>query len=785
MREGKRILKWNLMWSSFRFIFPGLAVFLLPAFSSGQSCKLSFTGYVLDESTGIVLPFTSIYNKTTGQGVVADSLGYFIMKDICPGIYQIQFNYIGCEMKEISLSIINDTTLHIFLDHRVELLNEVIIRGKKEGSTAQVSNTITADRLTGEGGKNLADIIESIQGVSTLKTGSGISKPVIHGLFGNRVTILNNGIAQSGQQWGNDHSPEIDPFVADHISVVRGSSALSYSGNSLGGIILVEPGNIPDDTTLSGNINYIYQTNGTGHTLNAHMGRYDRWAAWRITGTMKILGDTESPDYYLTNSGIREEDFAVQLEKKISGKWRTGLYYSMFNTNMGILKGSHIGNVTDLEAALTKTEPFFTGESGSYAISPPRQEVRHHLLKLESHFLISDSQSIQVIYGGQLDNRKEFDVRRGGRSGIPALSLLQNDQFIEGIYYHSFPDGYTMRTGVQLDYTDNANNPETGILPLIPDYRSFKASSFIILKKEQKRLFYEFGARYDLKKLKSWKISNILPRVIERRNQLFQNYSISAGAACRLGGHLKTNLDMGLVLRAPEVNELYSFGLHQGVSGIEIGNPELDSEKSLKLVLSTDWNAGRRLFVQALAYIQNIRDYIYLQPQGEFELTIRGAFPVFIYKQTDARIIGSDLLFSYKPTDRLSIVTKFAALRGTNTREKIPLIYMPASNWSGTILYYLKNLGRVKNNTMSINSQYVFEQRNYVEGQDFLPPPEGYFLLGLNASTNIYLKNKKNFKLSLQTENLLNRRYRDYMNRQRYFANDLGINVILRLSYIL
>ena len=51
-----------------------------------------------------------------------------------------------------------------------------------------------------------------------LRNGSGISKPVIHGLFGNRVTILNNGITQSGQQWGNDHAPEIDPFVADHLS---------------------------------------------------------------------------------------------------------------------------------------------------------------------------------------------------------------------------------------------------------------------------------------------------------------------------------------------------------------------------------------------------------------------------------------------------------------------------------------------------------------------------------------------------------------------------------------
>lgn len=760
-----------------------IAAFLIPVFSFGQTCNLYFKGRILDESTGIVLPYASVYNINTKEGVVADSMGYFAMKNLCPATYHFQFRHIACEMKELTVKLKKDTTLLIFLNHNSELMNEIVIHGNKNGSTTQVSNTITADEVVAEGNKSLSEIIGKIQGVSILRTGSGISKPVIQGLYGNRITILNNGIAQGGQQWGNDHSPEIDPFVANHISVVKGASALSYSGSSLGGIVLVEPGNIPDNPTLNGDINYIFQGNGMGHTLNTHLGRKDQWAAWRITGTIKLLGDMKSADYFLTNTGRREGDLAVQLEKKISDKWRTNLYYSLYNTNIGILRGAHISNTTDLEEALTRQEPFYTKDAASYTITSPRQEVQHHLLKLEAHYLISESQSIDLKYGGQIDNRKEFDVRRGGRSDIPALSLWQNSQFAEGVYNHSFINGYSMKTGLQFNYTDNVNNPETGILPLIPDYRSYRGSSFVILKKQHNRFFYEWGARYDLKKINVWAISRTLPRVIERESHLFHDYSLSAGTTYRLSGFLKANLDLGYVLRTPEINELYSFGLHQGVSGIEIGNPGLASEKSIKLVLSTDWNIGQNLFVQVLGYMQNIRDFIYLQPQDEAELTIRGAFPVFEYEQTDAQIVGSDLLCSYEPANNMKIISKFAILKGTNVKENIPLIYMPPNNWSGTFTYYFKNHAGLQNNSFSLKGEYVFKQKNYVEGQDYLPPPEGYFLLGLNAATSVYMKDKKKMKISLQVENMLNQKYRDYMNRQRYFADDPGINVILRLSY--
>ena len=783
MQVVRRIFKLNLMLSFSKYGFV-LASLLLPVLLSAQHCDLSIKGHISDRSTGIALSYSGVYNINTEDGVIADSLGNFLLENLCSGVHRLRITHIGCETREVTVSLQNDTTINIYLDHHAELLNEVVVHGKSENNTAQVSNTIKMDEIHLEGNKNLADIIEKIQGVSILKTGSGISKPVIHGMYGNRVTILNNGIAQSGQQWGNDHSPEIDPFVANHISVVKGASSLLYSSNSLGGVILVEPSPVPIDPVLSGFVNYIFQTNGRGQTLNASLARHGNWAAWRVMGTLKFSGDAKSPDYYLTNTGKQEANLAIQLEKELFKNCNSTLYYSMYNTNIGILRGSHIGNTSDLEEALSREEPFFTGDKFSFSIASPHQEVHHHLLKFESRYIFSENQSVTFKYGGQIDVRKEYDVRRGGRSDIPALSLWQNNQFIQTTYEHLFAHNFTLKTALQFDYTDNANDPETGILPLIPDYRSYSGSYLVILKKKLNKLLYEIGARYDLKKIHVWSITHELPRTIDIRDNLYHNYSLSTGAVYEFAELVKANLDLGYVLRSPEVNELYSFGLHQGVSGIEIGNPDLNPEKSLKLVFSADWNLGKSVFLQTLGYFQNIEDYIYLQPQSEFELTIRGAFPVFEYEQTNAQIIGSDLLCSFEPIQQMKIILKYSVLKGTNTKEDIPLVYMPPNNGSGTFTYNIKDQGKWRNNSVSVEGEYFAKQKNYLEGQDYLPPPDGYFLLNMRFFTSVLLKNKNTLKLSIEAENLLNKKYRSYMNRQRYFADDLGRNIMFKVSYI-
>ena len=113
----------------------------------------------------------------------------------------------------------------------------------------------------------------------------------------------------------------------------------------------------------------------------------------------------------------------------------------------------------------------------------------------------------------------------------------------------------------------------------------------------------------------------------------------------------------------------------------------------------------------------------------------------------------------------------------------IPLINIPANNIAGGIGYeFAKPLSigkrRLENLEIELNNKYVFSQYHLLPEQDFVLPPQGYNLLGLKIATDIQLS-KTRLRFTVKADNLLNVVYRDYLNRQRYFADDLGINISL------
>jgi iron complex outermembrane receptor protein len=759
---------WSLLW------------LLIPFLTFSQNCNLTLSGYLLDEDTGLPLANANIILEETQNGSVSNDKGYFEIKSICANSYHVRVSHVGCEPYKQFVSIDKNLFLNLNLHHHTELMDEVVVHGKKNNNTTQTNTTISKEEISLKGNKNLSDILEDVTGVRSIKNGSGISKPVIQGLYGNRITILNNGISQSGQQWGNDHAPEIDPFVAQHISVIKGTNALAYSGSSLGGIILVEPSEITEEPHVHGQSNYLFQTNGLGHTLNVQLEQKNKYLAWRTVGTVKKIGDTKAPDYYLTNTGKNEINGAIQLERNFSNRWKTDLYYSIFNSTIGILRGSQVGSSDDLEKAIYNTKPYFTSDSFSYSINAPKQEVAHHLLKIQNKFSFSENTFWTFNYGGQLNNRKEFDVRRNGRSEIAALSLQQKSHFLESVYLHTNTNGLHIKSGIQFTFIDNTNIPGTGILPLIPDYLSYQTGAFGLIQKQKNNWLYELGGRLDHKYFSVAKISN--ERTIENYLNQFHNYSISGGIKYQITSNVKISLNSGYVLRSPEINELYSNGLHQGVSGIEVGNANLKSEKSFKTTLTTDWRFADKLFIQLANYYQNISDYIYLQPQLEFRNTIRGTFPVFAYEQTNARIFGFDCMASYELSEKLKWMTKYSFIKGDDFKNKIPLVGMPANNLTNSLKFNFNDFKNWKNTSTTLSGQYVFKQTHLLVSQDFIPAPSSYFLLGLQAASSYQMK-KTSLKLSLRAENLLNTSYRDYLNRLRYFANEMGINITGGINY--
>jgi len=80
-----------------------------------------------------------------------------------------------------------------------------------------------------------------VPGVSQLRSGTGMAKPIVRGHAGRRLPILVDGVRHRAQEWGIDHAPEIDPAIADRITVIRGASGVRYGSDAIGGVILVDP----------------------------------------------------------------------------------------------------------------------------------------------------------------------------------------------------------------------------------------------------------------------------------------------------------------------------------------------------------------------------------------------------------------------------------------------------------------------------------------------------------------------------------------------------------------
>ncbi len=742
----------------------------------GQECNIELSGTIFDKHENNALEYATIYLEEAFQGGVTDEVGNFNFSKVCPGNYHIIITHLGCETQRLYLSIKKDTSISIFMEHHDNVLDEVIISTSALESV-KINAQINKEQLRESSGKNLAEITSQISGVSLIKSG-GIAKPIIDGMYGNRISILNNGIVQSGQQWGLDHAPEIDPFVAQNIQVIKGASSIRYGGNNLGGVIMMNPGLPPQDPHIHGSISYVFDSNGYGNTVSSTLEQSNKFLNWRVIGTYKKRGDLKTPDYNLTNTGNREQNIAFQINKTINSALSFDAFYSLFNNQNALLRGAHIGNITDLENAFIREIPFFTEEQFTYNIAVPYQNVQHHLAKIKLKYIVSDNQYLNFTYSFQLNNREEYDVRRGGRSEKPALDLSIFQHYAE-IYYKFFNNNYSFEAGIQLSASDNTNIPGTGVLPLIPNYISHNPGAFVIYNREFDKVKLDLGFRYDFK---YFNVLRAVQTTIEKNIHKFQNISMDAGIEYKINPSLVLNYNTAFVFRSPEINELYSMGLHQGVSSIEVGNKDLDQEIGFKNILGLQIQAADRFSIDVSTYLQNIKNYIYLAPDKDYRLTIRGAFPVFQYKQTDAQIAGIDFMGKYQILENFEISTKYSIIRGKNKENNLWLVRMPSDNIYNRITFEGKAPGKFKDYKLSFGHQYIWKQNRFNLEEELIAPPKAYHLFETAIYSSFIWKEKElNFGLSI--ENLFNSTYRDYLDRLRFFSDAPGRNMRINLKY--
>lgn len=661
---------------------------------------------------------------------------------------------------------------------------EVIgLRGELSHSTHRLS----VQEMQENRGKTLAESLTDISGVSTIGMGNSIVKPVINGLHSNRILILNNGIRQEGQQWGIEHAPEIDPFTADQLEVVKGAQGVRYGADALGGVVLTSANAIDLDRAWKGNIDLIGQSNGRGGTINALLeGAVQAMPGlgWRLQMSGKKLGNYKSADYLLGNTGVEELNYSGTLQYK-RGKNQLELYVSHFGTELGIFRGAHIGTVEDIRARIDHGRPYETYDF-RYQIEAPRQEVTHDMVKASWEHQLNADRKLEVQYGVQRNHRREYDLRRVESDDIPMADMVLTTQSFDVLLKQG-----NSSVGIQSLIQVNNNTPGTGTTPIIPNFDSYTAGVFAIHQFHLNRWHAEIGGRYDFKYLDiagyryrrdAVHEDGTVEQYLLQDTRQFHNASGTAGLLYHFLPELSWKSNIGLAWRAPSVNELYSDGVHHGSATYELGDSDLRSEKGLKWMNTFIWNSDR-LQATVDIYGQLLYDYIYAQPDPDaFRQTIRGTFPLFAYQQHDAFFYGADLRLCYTLFQYLDYDVSASWVRARNRELDSYLPYIPAGRFQHGISW--RYAGEAQPSSyIKFAHRFVARQTQYEEGMDYVAPPPAYHLFDVVASKQIYTHADTSWNVMLSAENLLNHAYKDYMDRFRYFSHQMGRNVHLKVSY--
>lgn len=766
-----------------RIFLPAFVLCIVqPVFSqTGSSCTLILSGKIIDLDDGKELDGTFVILKENNQTQITNAHGNFKFAGLCAGTHDLVIQHVGCRDTVIRVEMKKDQKLTIRLPHSAVELDEIDVMDKQpEMIKSQTVNDIKDKDLDRTRGQSLGEALKLVSGVTTLNTGSTISKPMIHGMQGYRILILNNGIRQEGQQWGNEHAPEIDPFIAQKLSVIKGANAVRYGSDAMAGVILVEPNDLPDTAAVTGEVNLVGMSNGqAGVASGILQGYFDKLKglSWRVQGTYKKGGNIRTPDYYLKNTGVEEMNYSYTLgyHRKNIG---VEAYYSQFNTKVGIFTGAHIGNLTDLKAAFNASKPQDSLAPFSYDIGRPYQDVSHELAKAKVHIHLAPRWLMNLQYAYQYNIRKEFDKTPPRSTAYvdpnrPDLDYRIASQTAELILEHLNIKSFRGQFGGSYM---NQKNVYLGRF-FIPNFLNNTFGLFATERYVRQHIELEAGLRYDQKNLKSY---YYVGNALQSPDLNFRNISWNVGAIIKPKENFNVFINAGSAWRAPAPNELYSNGLHQGLGSIERGNPNLKTEQVYNIT-ATGLYQTRGYTLEITAYHNQFSNFIYLNPGTQPELTIKGAYPVFNYMQADARISGIDGKASAEFFRHLQLTSKAMILRAWNYSIHDYLVYMPSDRYSLDAKVFTDLSKSVKEAYVQIGYQYITKQWRVPDSTDFAPPPKAYGLLSAEIGAGFKF-GKQRLYISFAATNLLNAKYRDYLDRFRYFADSQGRNFTLRIK---
>ncbi len=774
---------------------------------SQNDCSLSVNGKVLDNETKEPLSSVLIRVDQSQEFAISDEEGKFILDNLCSYNFKSIITRVGYYD---SIFQINEKNVTIYLSQETVELNSILIIDEKEEnvgirSISQRSINIKDKNINPT--QSLANLISSIDGVTFSSVGSNVEIPVIHGLYGNRILVLNNYVKHGFQNWGKDHAPEINISSSEVVTVIKGSSGVRFGPEGIGGAIIIQPNLIKLNNPFYLDLGTGFQSNGNGYNFNFKTGKGYKKFGYFLSADYIKIGDRHAPSYSLTNSGKEEKALNLGIHNHLNN-FDIKMYYSYLDQNLALLRSSFFQSGEAISRAISSDVPLFI-RPFSYKIDEPYQDVAHHFAKAKVDWWYKEDEKISLTFGGQLNKRKEFDVRRNAEKPIIDLDLNTFDYLLE--WDHSFGEGSEGLVGIHYFNQDNDNNPGTGTTPYIPNYNIDRLSLFILESKKFGKNLIEAGVRFDNE------TSSVRGR--ETNQNIFRdkfsksNVTFSIGYQNEVSESFLFRSNFGSAWRTPNMAELYTFGAHGFKSTfglfryyiqdsnfntdrvIKMEENLVSSEKAFKFINEFEINKYKTNLKFTL-FSNYILNYVFERPIGIYG-TIRGPMPYFIYDQADVIFLGSDFSFKREISKKITSDFVFNYLWSKNLFKNEKLIDQPPIRISNNFIWNINSFWKINSSEISLLPSYTFKQfqapiaispKDLIDGSisinqdseifDFKDAPDGYLLLDLSWKVNV-----NDLSFSFMVKNLLNKKYRSYLNHMRYFADEVGRNFIFNLSY--
>ncbi|CAD7810629.1 putative TonB-dependent receptor [Chryseobacterium aquaeductus] len=740
-----------------------------------------------------------------------DKSGKFSFNKIPYGNYTLIAKHPDCNDYTENVGVTQDVHLAITLEHHIGEIETVTVHGSHKTKGSVIMQTLNRADIERNSTENLGNLLTQISGVTALKTGNNISKPVIHGLYGSRISILNNGVKMAEQEWGVEHAPNVDVNDFEHIDVIKGASALKYGNEGVGGVVVLEPATIPKKDTLMGKVKISGISNGRGGEISANILKSweNQWFV-KTGGSYKKLGDLYIPHHTLQNTGAEVNSFNFSFGNH-SFMQGFDVSYSGINQEFGIFKGAHLGSPADFYKAINLGQPYFLDDF-SYDITNPKQEVSHHIAKLSAYKRFADFGKISFQYSFQLNSRKEFDIRRGELTDLPSMDLRLITHSASLIHLIERTN-WSLESGISGGFQDNYPNPATKARRLIPDYYRYDAGAFSVFKYQfNSKLNAEAGVRYDFSRYDAYKYydesewnsryANIFPEFFVQKNDSrvltrpildYHNFSANLGLDYKPLNNLELKFNLSRADRTPNPAELFADGLHHSAAIMEEGDLNIKKETfyHANLSLISNFSVLKGLRLEVNPYVMLSDNFINQIPTGVVS-TNRGVFPIWSYQQIKARIYGIDADLELNILDNLKWNTSFSTLRGDDLSNKEDLILMMPTNLRNAIEF---KLNAPKNFYIRLENENVFKQNRFPirnQNVDFIEDsqlmtkevdlsstPAAFTLFNASVGADVF----KNLNLNVRINNIFNTEYREYLNRLRYFMPENGRNFIVTLKY--